>query len=130
MAASGGPSDVERLFRRGRGQDFEPGLAEDDAQRAQDLRLVVADENPLPGAHVTTTSLTRPRDVASLGSGNWNTNVLPSPGTDSARSRPPLASTKPRAIARPSPEPPLGSPIERWNGSKMRSSSSPAMPGP
>ena len=37
--------EVERLLRRRRGHGLEPGVAQDDAQRPQDLRLVVDDED-------------------------------------------------------------------------------------
>ena len=47
IAASGGRSggDVERLLAGLGGDRLEAGLAQDDLQRAQDLRLVVADEH-------------------------------------------------------------------------------------
>ena len=63
------------------------------------------------------------RAVRRPGTGSWKTKLVPCPGSDSARSRPPFASTNPRAIASPSPEPPPGRSSERWNGSKIRSSS-------
>ena len=50
------------------------------------------------------------------------------PGRDSAHTRPPFAAANPRAIARPSPAPDRSRP--RWNGSKTRSSSDSATPGP
>ena len=63
---------------------------ERDAQRPQDGRLVVDDEDP--GAlHGLT--------------GSSTVNVAPPPGVGSTRMCPPCASTKPREIASPSPVP-------------------------
>ena len=90
------------------GSDLEPGLAQDHLQRAQDLRLVVADEHAAAGAHGVAPR-SRPPAAARL-DGNSITKLVPWPGSDSAQTRPPLASTKPLAIARPRPEPPCPSP--------------------
>ncbi len=100
IAASGGMQrrEVERLLRRRRGHRLEPGVAQHDAQRPQDLRLVVDDEHaPARRAH--------PTDAGTGAVGNSTTNVVPCPGRDSTAIVPPFASTKPRAIARPRPEP-------------------------
>ena len=88
---------IERLLHRGGLDHLVAGLAQDDLQRAQDLALVIDDQHA--------------RQIAHAGSsGSSTTNVDPCPGSDSTHTRPPLASTKPRTIARPSPEPrcPLG----------------------
>src|SRR5262245_17204882 len=90
------------------------------AQSAQDLGLVVDDEDPLCAHRCTGTAV--------AASGNATTNVAPEPSSDSAHSWPPFASANPRAIARPSPMP--ASLPMRSNGSKMRSSSVFVSPGP
>ena len=59
-----------------------------------------------------------------LDAGRASTNVAPWPGRDSAHTRPPFASAKPRAIASPSPAPRPAAAAPRWNGSKIRSRSS------
>ena len=90
--------------------------AEARPQCAQDLRLVVDDEDAGSG-HAGT----RARASAT---GSASTKVAPCPSCDSTQTRPPFASAKPRAIASPSPAPragPLSEP--RWKGSKMRSAS-------
>ena len=84
--------------------DLEAGVAQDHPQRAQDLRLVVADQDALVRAHV-------PEAVASgtgssrrsSSAGNSTTKLVPWPGSDSTDTRPPLASTNPRTIASPRP---------------------------
>ena len=88
---------VERLLDGLRRDRLEAGLAQHDLQRAQDLRLVVADEDPPALRHAAASS--GPLSASST------TTVVPWPGTDSSAIRPPFASTKPLAIARPSPEP-------------------------
>ena len=90
--------EVERLLRRGRGHRLEPGVAQDDAQRPQDLRLVVDDEH-------ATARRAHPTGAGTGAVGNSTTNVVPCPGSDSTAIVPPFASTKPRAIARPRPDP-------------------------
>ena len=90
--------EVERLLRRGRGHRLEAGVAQHDAQRPQDLRLVVDDEHaPARRAH--------PTGAGTGAVGNSTTNVVPCPGRDSTAIVPPFASTKPRAIASPRPDP-------------------------
>jgi hypothetical protein len=93
---------VERLLHRGGLDHVVAGLAQDDLQRAQDLALVVDHEHPGEIAHAGS-------------SGSSTTKLDPWPGSDSTHTRPPLASTKPRTIARPSPEPrwPLAAPGAR-----------------
>ena len=103
MIASGGlqPGRGERLLGRRRRRHVIARAAEVRLQRAQELRLVVDDEDPLT-AHA----------AASTGSsttGNASTNDAPCPSRDSSQRRPPFASVKPRAIAKPSPAP-------RWSG--------------
>ena len=85
------------------GVDLEAGVAQDDPQRAQDLRLVVADEDALRCSVAADAS--RGRTVASSSAGNSTTKLVPWPGSDSTETRPPLASTNPRTIASPRPEP-------------------------
>ena len=88
------------------GVDLEPGVAQDDPQRSQDLRLVVADQDALLRAHVP--------DAVVSGAGSSRRRArpgtrprrsCPGPGSDSTDTRPPLASTNPRTIASPRPEP-------------------------
>ena len=83
-------------------------------------------------APVVVTSHLRPRgrrDVSGLArparAGTLTTIVRPPPGVSSGVREPPIASTNPRATARPSPTPsvPARSP-SRWNGSNTRSRSS------
>ena len=88
------------------GIDLEAGLAQDDPQRAQDLRLVVADEDAL-------LALMRPRQSCRhrLVAPQELGRELDDEGRALARAAtrpdtcPPLASTKPRTIASPRPEP-------------------------
>ena len=96
MAASGGRIGraVERLLG-GLGRDrLVAGLAQDDAQRPQDLRLVVDHEDARHAGAST-----------GAGSGSSTTKDVPCPGSDSTRTRPPLASTRPRTMASPRPDP-------------------------
>ena len=87
------------------GVDLEAGVAQDHAQRAQDLRLVVADQHALRVAHERGRRVDAPAAPASSSAGNSTTKLVPWPGSDSTEIRPPLASTNPRAIASPRPEP-------------------------
>ncbi len=97
-----------------RGQHVVAARAEVGPEPAQDLRLVVDHQHARHGA-----------------TSNPMTMVSPPPGVSSIRRSPPMASTNPRATARPSPTPSadVRSP-SRWNGSKTRSRSSMGMPGP
>ncbi len=64
-------------------------------------------------------------------SGSSITNVVPWPGSDSALRRPPLASTNPRAIASPRPEPECSpSSVPAVEGLEDPSSSTDEIPGP
>src|SRR6201996_1814167 len=103
--------DVERLLAGVGGQRLVAGVAQDDAQRAQDLRLVVADEDLLAsapaggghdGAPVTSAVVSRPVRSAT---GSETRKLVPWPGRDSTVIEPPLASTNPLTIANPNPEP-------------------------
>ena len=97
------------------------GVAQDHLQRPQDLRLVVADEDP--GA--------APLIAGPPAPGSETTKLLPWPGTESTAISPPLASTKPLAIASPRPAPPCGAARPPcWNGSKIRCRSLSGIPGP
>src|SRR6185312_4360506 len=103
---------VERLLPGGRGHRLEARVAQDHPQRPQDLRLVVADEDAGGGtvAHAGTSWSV---DGSGSGSGRpkVTTKLDPWPGSDSTSTSPPFASMKPRAIARPRPEPaPLAAP--------------------
>src|SRR5438477_145425 len=75
----------------------------DDEPVRLDLWIGVAHENALAERHRAAPS------SAGLGacsrSGNSTTKLVPWPGTDSTPMRPPFSSTKPLAIASPSPEP-------------------------
>ena len=79
------------------------------------------DEHAPPGAHSVAALATGCGAVGGLvpASRTWNTKVVPCPGNDSARSRPPFASTKPRAIASPSPDP-VESELCRATGGRAR----------
>ncbi len=120
IAASGGCTarGVERLLRGERRDDLEPGVAQDHPQRAEDLAPRRRRSGPAGARH-------RRRLARLLDAGKWIVKVAPWPGSDWARRLPPFASTKPRAIARPSPDPEPSSPARGRNGSKTRSSSSP-----
>ena len=97
---------VERLLA-GLGRDrLEAGLAQDDPQRSQDLRLVVADQDPPGAVHALAASGDRRQRQR-------DDEARPLPGQRLDRTRPPLASTKPFAIARPSPEPVSRAPAPR-----------------
>ena len=74
--------------------DVEPGAPQRRAERAQDLRLVVDDQDPL--LHAGSSAVTSTTGRASA-------KVAPWPGLDSAQTRPPFAAANPRAIARPKP---------------------------
>ena len=105
----------ERRLRRVGRLDLVAGAAQARPQRAQDLLLVVDDEDARRRSAGTSAGAT---------TGSASTNVAPCPSRDSAQTRPPFASAKPRAIASPSPAPrpsPLRAP--RWKGSKIRSRS-------
>ena len=74
----------------------------------------------------------RSRDPASARSGSHSTNVLPTPSSLKSATRPSCASTTCRAMARPSPWPPVR-PFDsggRPNRSKTHPRSSSAIPGP
>ena len=103
IAASGGCTAARSsASSRGRGRhDVEARVAQHDAQRAQDLRLVVADEHaPGRGGHAGTASA----------SGSATTKLDPWPGSDSTRTWPPFASTKPLHDRQPEPGS-LGAPV-------------------
>ena len=114
----------ERVLARGRRLDVVAGTAQGGLERAQDLGLVVDDEDPRRVRHASAPTGTST-------SGSASTRDAPCPRCDSAQTRPPLPSAKPLAIASPSPLPPRSSVVAtRANGSKMRSSSDRGIPGP
>ena len=124
MTPFGRPHRGGRKRRRSRrdGFDLVAGALKAGPQSAQDLRLVVDDEDPHV-AHLTTAT-------CSAAAGRSRTNVEPPCSLDgSTRMTPPFASAKPRAIARPRPLP-RPSPLPRSNGSKIRSRSAATIPGP
>ena len=93
--------EVERLLRRRRGHRLEAGVAQHDAQRAQDLRLVVDDEHAPArrGGHSA-----RPPAAGAGGELDHERRALPGQGLD--RDRPRRSPRRsPRAIASPRPEP-------------------------
>src|SRR5439155_26459215 len=98
----------QRLLPRRRRVDLVAGAAQARLERAEDLRLVVDDED------------TRHARSAS-------TKCPPSPFSDQTRA--PFTSAKPRAIASPRPAPRV-SPSPRRKGSKTASRSTAATPGP
>ena len=101
MAASGGRTEARSMrLLGGLGHDrVEPGLAQQHLQRAHYLRLVVADQHARPAllAHAGCST--------GCSTGSSITKAVPCPGSDSAKMWPSLASTNPRAIARPRPAP-------------------------
>ena len=105
IAASGAVhgGQVERLLAGVGGHHLEAGIAQDHPQRPQDLRLVVADEHPR--CHQTVIAATSAVGDRARLAGSSTTKLVPWPGSDSTAIAPPLASMKPSAIARPSPEP-------------------------
>ena len=96
MTAAGGcaAAAASAAFGGLGGVDVEAGAAQRRAERAQDLRLVVDDEDALLHAGSSAGTST---------TGSASANVAPCPGRDSAQTRPPFAAAKPRAIASPSP---------------------------
>ena len=117
-------ASVERLLA-GLGEvDLVATRAEVDRQRAPDLRLVVDDED----------RRARRRRHRTAPPGDRQRDARPSrrrPACPRSRARPSIASTKPRATARPSPTPsPLGLSPSRWNGRKTCSRWSTGIPGP
>ena len=108
IAATGGRSAAASSASPavGGGDGLVAGVAQDDLQRAQDLRLVVADEHARGGrAHPAASPTGGAGREPDGSSGNSSANVVPWPGSDSTQIRPPLTVTSPRAIARPRPEP-------------------------
>ena len=92
---------VERVLAVGREVDVVAARPQVDAERAQDLRLVVDHQD---AGHDGETS--RPMSM-----------VTPPPGVSSTMIVPPIASTNPRATARPSPTPvSFELSPRRWNG--------------
>src|SRR5438132_254947 len=92
---------------------------QDQSQGPPNLRLVV--DNQHPGmAH---------RHTAPLRTGSVKTKRAPAPGASSSHSLPPCASTNPRAMVRPNPEP--GARVcPRSKGRNSRSRSARGTPGP
>src|SRR3989442_6769163 len=100
---------VERFLLGRRRLDLVARISQDHSEAANDLGLVVDDQNALAsGAHEV---------AAGWGtSGNETAKEVPSPVPVCIWMRPPLASTNPRQIARPSPDPYLES-LPRKKGS-------------
>src|SRR5439155_8717771 len=111
----------QRFLGRRRGLDRVAGSAELQLERTQNLRLVVDNEDTCT-AHGTPAGTSTARKAS--------TNVAPRPGADSTHTRPSLTCAKPRAIARPRPEPRWLPPLPCWNGSKIAACSSASIPGP
>src|ERR1700730_11774597 len=108
------------------------------AERPKEWKLVVDDEHAAqeigPPASTATTdrgSGASSGGSSSEGTGRLITIVRPPPSVSSTEISPPIASTKPRAPARPSPTPvsELTSP-SRWNGWNTRSRWATGIPGP
>ena len=97
LGRANGGGRQRRLGGRGR-VDLVAGAAEGRLERAQDLRLVVDDEDARPARHAATGS-------GGSATGRASANEAPCPGCDSAQTRPPFASANPRAMARPRPVP-------------------------
>src|SRR5581483_5039182 len=94
--------------------DVPRGLEDLDDQHADDV-LVVDHEDP---AHSASPEI-----------GKRSVNVAPAPGCENTVRVPPCDSAIPRPTDRPSPVPPVSRFVVK-NGSKMRSATSGAMPGP
>ena len=107
---------------------LEAGVAQDHLQRAQDLRLVVADEDR-GGRRRSSRLLARcaPRLLRGRPQRQLDHEVGPCPGADSAQTRPPFTSTRPRTIARPRPDPRAGG--RRGAGRRARRSGRAPRPG-
>ena len=101
ITASGGSQrrGGERALGGVGGVDLVAGAAQARAQRAQDLLLVVDDEDAGARSHAPPATGSRRRRQRRA------TKVAPCSARDSTQMRPPLASAKPRAIASPSPAP-------------------------
>ena len=116
-----GAPRVERLLRRVGGGHLEAGVAEDDPQRAEDLRA--RRPRPARAASVTAVGPPRPRELDHEARALAGQRLGPDPAAvglqEAARDREPEA----RARRRPRS-------LMRWNGSKIRSSSSCEIPGP
>ena len=104
--------DLERLGRRFGRQRLEPRLAHHHLQRTHDVRLVVADEHPRAIAHGVRAPSAADSRWGCGSTGNAITKLVPCPGSDSAHTRPPFASTKPFTIVRPRPDPVWPSPSD------------------
>src|SRR5581483_3990788 len=115
-----------------------------DHQGADDLGFVVDHEHPGhagppfavestgPSAAGRTGGSGRSARCAAGAAGRLSTMVRPPPGVSSATRLPPIASTNPRATARPrpTPVPRAEESPSRWKGSKMRSLAASGTPGP
>ena len=77
---------VERLLGRRAGEHLVAGAAQDEPQRPQDLRVVVADEDALAGHQAGAGA-----SSAVSASGSSTTKLVPCPGSDSTEMRPPLS---------------------------------------
>ena len=96
----GARRDLQRPLAVGRGLDVVAPRAQVRAQAAEDLRFVVDDQDARHGSAL-----------------NASTIVSPPPGVSSTSTSPPIASTNPRATARPRPDPvarrAIAQPLER-----------------
>src|SRR6202044_804496 len=99
--------DVERLLRRARRERLEAGIAEDDAERPEDLLLVVDDEHTGAGfsGHVGIAGSCSGCCSTGTSVGSETTKLDPWPGSESTEIVPPLASMNPFAIDSPRPDP-------------------------
>ena len=93
MVAGG---QIERLLACLGGVDVVAARLQVGGEGTADRRLVVDDEHTRHACSFVT---------AAAASGRLTIIVVPPPGVSSTASSPPIASTKPRAIARPSPTP-------------------------
>src|ERR671936_312515 len=109
----------DALDSAGRLEGAEAGELEHVARQLPVVRVVVDDEDDLPGHH------------ASCRTGRVKRNVLPRPTSLSTQSRPPCSSTSFRESGRPRPVPSARLPSEVCsNSSKIVSNSSAEIPGP
>src|SRR5207302_490867 len=113
----------QRLRCCGGDLDLIAGALQARAQRPQDLRFVIDDQDAQT-AH-------RGSAAWSVTAGSASAKVDPprAGSEESTQTRPPFASANPRAIARPRPLP-RSPPLPRSNASKIRSRSASATPGP
>src|SRR5659263_347858 len=138
MAASG---RVDGSRAGARDNHLVPLGAERDGECPGKARVVLDDQHPCHGwllspwrAAASVTPSGTPGSAAGArpsATGSAITTVSPPPGVSSTSMVPPIASTNPRATARPSPRPwPEGASPSRWNARKISALCTSGIPGP